>query len=509
MRNHQLEISIIKQQLEGLVMDEQKEKIILLESTPTKEVNPTSSMAIETGIVSERELSKELGFKEALSIGLGGTIGGGVFSVLGIAVGFAGPAAILSFAFGGILAILIGYSYTKLALRYKSAGGSYTYCREAFGQYFGGAFGWLLWTGYLASCSLYAYTFGAFFTHMILEDASPFITRIVSASLASTLIILSTLINLVGVKETGKSQNIIVLIKVIILVGFVAITIPAAIKNAPENLSPFFADGERNPVDWVNGLAMAVVGTSILFVAFEGMELIPNASEEIQNPEKNIPRSIYGTVIIASILYLLVAFTALGGTDYTIFAGDSEKAEYALAIAATPILGRAGFIIISLGALFSTASAFNASLYGSSRMTYVMARDSIFPKLFQKVSKKTRVPIISILTISGITLIFTIVLNLNQIARLASSIFLILFAIIALAAIILRKEIKANIFPPLFGFILALILFGIFMWNLITDVINSIEGALLTLILLPSLILLMTIGSIITIKIQNKDKEKH
>ena len=110
--------------------------------------------AIETGIVSERELSRELGFKEALSIGLGGTIGGGVFSVLGIAAGFAGPAAILSFAFGGVLALLIGYSYSKLALRYQSAGGSYTYAKEAFGKYFGGAFGWLLWTGYIASCSL-------------------------------------------------------------------------------------------------------------------------------------------------------------------------------------------------------------------------------------------------------------------------------------------------------------------------------------------------------------------
>ena len=108
----------------------------------------------EIGLISDRELSRELGFKEALSIGLGGTIGGGVFSVLGIAAGFAGPAAILSFAFGGVLAILIGYSYSKLALRYQSAGGSYTYAKEAFGKYIGGAFGWLLWTGYLASCSL-------------------------------------------------------------------------------------------------------------------------------------------------------------------------------------------------------------------------------------------------------------------------------------------------------------------------------------------------------------------
>ncbi len=473
----------------------------------------TSSKLIEvidTGIVSQRELSKELGFKEALSIGLGGTIGGGVFSVLGIAVGFAGPAAILSFAFGGVLGLLVGYSYVKLALKYQSAGGSYTYAREAFGEYFGGAFGWLLWTGYLASCSLYAYTFGSFFAHMILnEHTSSLVVDIVSGVFAATLITLATVINLVGVKETGKSQNIIVLIKVIILFGFVAITIPAAIKNAPEHLTPFFADGERNQLDVITGLAMAVVGTSILFVAFEGMELIPNASEEIQNPEKNIPRSIYGTVIIATIIYLLVAFTALGGTDYTIFAGDPEKAEYALAIAATPVLGKTGFIIITLGALFSTASAFNASLYGSSRMTYVMARDGIFPRFFKTVSKKGRVPYISILSISGLTLVFTLVLDLRQIANLASSIFLLLFAIISLSSLILRKKTKANFIIPLVGFLLTTALFGIFLWNLIGQVIvdvseNNFGDSFVTIILLPLLIIVMTIGSVITIKTQKK-----
>ena len=481
---------------------------------PTDSVKTSSKTVevIDTGIVSQRELSKELGFKEALSIGLGGTIGGGVFSVLGIAVGFAGPAAILSFAFGGVLGLLIGYSYVKLSLKYQSAGGSYTFAREAFGQYFGGAFGWLLWTGYLASCALYAYTFGAFFAHMILEGASPLVIRLVSGAFATILIALSTTINLVGVKETGKSQNIIVLIKVIILVAFVAITIPAAIKNAGTNLTPFFADAERNPLDVWTGLAMAVVGTSILFVAFEGMELIPNAAEEIQNPEKNIPRSIYGTVIIATVIYLLVAFTALGGTDYTIFAGDSEKAEYALAIAAQPVLGRAGFIIITLGALFSTASAFNASLYGSSRMTYVMARDGIFPKFFKKVSKKSRVPFISIITISGITLIFTLALDLAQIANLASSIFLLLFAIVSLSGFILRKKIKANFIIPLVGFILATGLFGIFTWNLIRSVISEVGAGIynqsfITIILLPLLIIVMSIGSVITIKAQLKKVE--
>ncbi|NHJ83965.1 MAG: amino acid permease [Asgard group archaeon] len=475
----------------------------------SKQESSLGTYSIDTGIVSQRELSRELGFKEAVSIGLGGTIGGGVFSVLGIVAGIAGPAAILSFAFGGILGMLIGYSYSKLALRYPSAGGSYTFCKAAFGKYIGGFFGWLLWTGYLASCALYAYTFGIYFAHMVLpETASPLVIRLTYSAFATVLVILSTIINLVGVKETGKSQNIIVLIKVIILVAFVAITLPAAIKNAPENLNPFFISEGVGFSRIMKGLAFAVVGTSILFVAFEGLELIPNATEEIQEPEKNIPKSIYTTVIVATIIYLLVSFTALGGTNYANFTGEnSDKAEYALAIAAEPILGFAGFVIITIGALFSTASAFNASLYGSSRLTYVMSRESIFPHFFQRVSKKTKVPFISIITISGVTLLITLTLKLEQIAQLASTIFLLLFATVSLASLIVRKETKANFILPFLGFIMSASIFGLFVWHLIQQLLlggEEAHSAKITLIILPVIIVIVAIGSIITIKLQEK-----
>ncbi|HUT82706.1 MAG TPA: APC family permease [Candidatus Bathyarchaeia archaeon] len=493
-----------------------KEEIQLVKKSIDKvDNNNHSHESVTIGIITERELSRELGFKEALSIGLGGTIGGGVFSVLGIVIGFAGPAAILSFLFGGILGILFGYSYAKLSVKYQSAGGSYTFAKAAYGDKFGGIFGWLLWIGYLASCSLYAYTFGIYFAHLIdIITPSDLVEngwiRLIFSIFSTLIIGLSTLVNLKGVKETGKSQNIIVLAKLIILLTFIAITIPAAIRGAKENLSDFFIGFDGEPTDnIIQGLALAVVGTSILFVAFEGMELIPNASEEIQNPEKNIPRSIYTTIIIASIIYLLVAFTTLGGTSYKVFVDDPSKAEYALAYAAQPILGIAGFILITIGALFSTASAFNASLYGSSRLAYVMAREKVFPTFFSKVSKKGRVPYISILLISGIILVMTLTLNLEQIAKLASSIFLLLFSLMTLSSLILRKNIKAKFIIPFFGFILSTSLFGIFIWNLIKEVINKEEGALITIILLPILIILVGIGSYFTMRIQTKQKKQN
>ncbi|MHA1629930.1 MAG: APC family permease [Candidatus Heimdallarchaeota archaeon] len=497
---------------DATLKNDKKDGTLALKEKKSRSKNSSQNDA-GISIISERELSRELGFKEAVSIGLGGTIGGGVFSVLGIAAKLAGPAAILSFVFGGIVGVLIGYSFSKLSLKYQSAGGSYTFAREAFGRTFSGVFGWLLWVGYLASCSLYAYTFGIYFAQMInlltpAHDLSDIgLLRLVFSLFATLLITLSTVINLVGVKETGKSQNIIVLIKVIILVAFIAITFPAAVKNAKTNLTPFFIDLEGNPSSNILlGIMLAVVGTSILFVAYEGMELIPNATEEIQEPEKNVPRSIYTTIITASIIYILVAFTALGGTSYTEFAGDPEKAEYALAYAAQPVLGAAGFIIITIGALFSTASAYNASLYGSSRLTYVMARESIFPYFFKKVSKKSRVPFVSILFISIITLVMTLSLDLQQIAELASSIFLLLFAIIALASLVLRKKINARFIWPFLGFITSTILFGIFFSRIIMDLIAGDPSAKITIILFPILLVLVTIGSLITMKVQKKSE---
>jgi hypothetical protein len=463
---------------------------------------------IETGIVSQRELSRELGFKEAVSIGLGGTIGGGVFSVMGIVAGIAGPAAILSFAFGGVIGLLIGYSYSKLALAFPSAGGSYTFCKAAFGKYVGGFFGWLLWLAYLASCSLYSYTFGIYFADMVLPPSAP---AWLFKLFAVALILLSTLINIVGVKETGRSQNIIVLAKVIILAVFIAITIPAAIRNASTNLSPFFLDTDGNASNNIFlGLAMAIVGTSILFVAFEGVELIPNATEEIQEPRKNIPKSIYTTIIVSTIIYLLVAFTALGGTNYSEFQG--VDAEVALATAAEKAIGIAGSIIISIGALFSTASAFNASLYGSSRLGFVMSREKIFPPFFKKVSKKSRVPFVSILIISAITILMTVTLKLQQIAELASTIFLLLFAAVSLSSLVVRKKTNAVIIIPLLGFIASLGCLITFIWHVISEVVIKVQAGtplfqtsgIITLIALPILFVIVAIASTLTIRLQTK-----
>ncbi|MBD3192490.1 MAG: amino acid permease, partial [Candidatus Heimdallarchaeota archaeon] len=248
---------------------------------------------IDVGLSSAKKMTRTMGFKEVVSIGLGGTIGGGVFSVLGIVAGFAGPAAILSFLLGGIFSVFLGYSYTKLALKYPSAGGSFSFCEAAFGKYLGGFFGWLLSLGYLASCSLYAYTFGKYFAELVWSEAPVWAFKLLQSVFTVILIAAATGVNIVGTKESGLSQMIFVAIKIVILLVFIGVTLPRAFTHASENLVPFFPEDSGAQDNFFIAFSLIIVGLSNLFVAFQGLELIPNTAEEIVKPKKNIPRSVY------------------------------------------------------------------------------------------------------------------------------------------------------------------------------------------------------------------------
>ncbi|MBD3190871.1 MAG: amino acid permease, partial [Candidatus Heimdallarchaeota archaeon] len=223
----------------------------------------------------------------------------------------------------------------------------------------------------------------------------------------------------------------------------------------------------------------------------------------------NIPRSVYWTIIITTVIYLLVSFCTLAATSYLNFTEGDADPEFALAIAAEPILGYAGFILISFGALFSTASAFNASLYGSSRVVYVMAREGVIFNFFKKLSRKARVPYISILAISGFVAILAIALNIEQITQLAGLIFISMFAAVCFSCFVLRKEVEANGIIPMIGFILSLVGLGVNVWYQITQVIKEgTAGNLLSLILFPVVILLAFLGSFLTIKFSTEREQK-
>jgi len=195
------------------------------------------------------------------------------------------------------------------------------------------------------------------------------------------------------------------------------------------------------------------MGAALIFVAYEGFELIPNAVNEMENPERNLPRSIMLSILITIVIYILVSLVAVGN----LLPAEIEKyKEYTLSVAAKPFLGHAGFVLIGLGALLSTASAINATLFGTARLGKVMAEEQALPHAFSIRERTRDIPWVSLCIISGVTLVFVNRGDLTIISSFASSTFLLIFAGINFSALRLRQRIGSTPGAPLAGLLLCL-----------------------------------------------------
>jgi uncharacterized protein len=376
--------------------------------------------------------SDSLGLKELVAMGVGGMVGGGIFSVLGLSVLSAGHAAPFAFLIGGLIALMTAYSYVHLGLAYRSDGGSFTYLEKAFRhRNIAGAAGWVLLAGYVGTLALYAFTFGAYGSAMISTSASPMVQRL----LESMIVLVFLGVNLRSVRTAGSTEDLIVVVKLLILGVF---GVAGLLSLHSTRLVPVFDKG-------AGGLLM---GAALIFVAYEGFELLPNAVNEMRNPERNLPRGIYLSVVITMVVYVLVALVAVGNLTATQI---QTKGEYALAVAAQPVLGRFGFLLIGLGALLSTASAINATLFGTARLGRVMAQDRDLPKVFSHRERTRDIPWVSLVTITAITLVFVNIANLTMISSFASATFLIIFAAVNASAIRLRTG--SHLAIPILGLV--------------------------------------------------------
>ncbi len=369
-------------------------------------------------------ITERLGLKELVALGVGGMVGGGIFSVLGLSVNLSGHAAPLAFILGGIIAVLTGLSYARLGLAFRSDGGSFTYLEHAFqNRNIAGLGGWLLVVGYIGTMALYAYTFGVYGAAMLGANEAGGVWH---HALETAVLLVFLGVNLYGVRATGTTEDILVLIKVLILGVFGVVGI---FHMETSRLLPFFN----------KGVAGVLMGAALIFVAYEGFELIPNAINEMEDPEHNLPRGILYSIIITTIIYVIVALVAVGNLNEDQII---RYKEYALAVAAKPFLGEAGFLLIGLGALLSTSSAINATLFGTARLAKVMAEEDELPKAFSYTARTRPVPWVSLVVISVMTLVFVNIADLTIISSFASSTFLLIFAAVNAAAYRLRKYIR-------------------------------------------------------------------
>jgi amino acid transporter len=302
-----------------------------------------------------------IGYLAAVSIGVGGMIGGGIFAVLGLAVGVGGGGTFIAFLVAGLVALVTVYSYARLSVAMPSDGGTISFLNAAFGNgSVSGALNVLLWVSYVITTSLYAY----------------------------------------------------------------ALTRADLTASAPSH--------------WP-GAGSLVAGGMLIFVSYEGFELIANTAGDIKDPKRVIPRALYTSVLFTIVLYMLVAVVTVGlltGTEV------ANAADFALAEAAQKVWSGIGFKLIVVAALLSTASAINATLYGTARLSVDIALDGELPTMLEdKIAGK---PLVGLFLTAGAALAIANLVPLEAISSLASAGFLIIFAGVNLANVHLADRTHSH-----------------------------------------------------------------
>lgn len=377
---------------------------------------------------------------EAISIGVGGMIGAGIFSILGVVAMVAGAAMWLSFLIGGVIALFSTYSYAKLGAKFPSAGGAVQFLVEGWGKgTMSGGINLFMWIGYIISLALYAQGFAAYFMTFFTEAHAPMLSKAV----ACAIVILFAMLNMLGAGSVGKAEIIIVVIKVSILIFFAAVGI---FFIHPENLSP---------AHWSN-VAHIFFGAGVLFIGYEGFGLITNAAANMTDPEKSLPKALYYSVFIVIAIYVAVSITVIGNlTPQQI----STAGDYALAQAAKPFLGLWGFKLIAIAALFSTASAINATLFGAANVSYMVARDGELPETFERTEWRNATG--GLLITTFLTLVFIVFFNLSSIAMMGSGAFLLIYAAVNAGHLRILAKTQAKRSIVLISCLLCLLLFFI------------------------------------------------
>lgn len=418
-----------------------------------------------------RKRGKNLGIAELIAIALGGMVGGGIFTVLGISVSLVGLFTPLVIVIGGVLASFAAYSYIKLGVYYKDEGATYSFFKRTFpnSHFASSMIGWWVIFGYISTLALYAYTFASYAISGFSFGEDILVRKMV----AGGIILIFTLINLWSVKGMGKIEDIMVYTKLIILtiISFVLInhsntTLPILLHQQPDVT-----------------LASLFIVASLTFVAYEGFQLVINAVNEMQTPEKNIPIAIYSAIFIAIVIYTIISLGAILAIPFDEIIANKE---YALASGAKNILGHWGRDLIIVGALLATSSAISGTLFGSSRQMAVIADDGYFPSILSH--RRNQIPFYAIVTMSLFAFILIMVGNLEMILEFGSVTFLVVSLLMVYANFKIRKETNASTSITLLSF---LGLFGGTGCILYYEYTNQFEQ----LLFIVMLYLLLTIAS--------------
>lgn len=362
----------------------------------------------------------KLGTFSTLSIGIGGMVGGGIFAVTGLTVEITKGAAPIAFLIAGVVALLTSYSYLKLTLRFPGEGGTVAFLNQAFGGgLVTGAANILLLLSYVVLIAVYAYAFGSYGAGFFSEQDRGFWLH----ALISAVIVGLAIINIFGASLVVRSENFFNAVKMLLLVAFV--------------VAGFLAPMEWNrlgPENFVTPLGL-VAGAMLIFLNYEGFELIANASKDVADPKRSLPIAYIGGVLIVIALYVLIVMVVVGHLSFT---EVTKASDTALSVAAQNIMGRTGYIAIAIAALMATSSAINATFYSTGRLAYIIAKTGELPTELERSFRGQHFE--GTLITAAIALVVANLVPLEAIATMGSAGFLLLFMAVNIANVRLARD---------------------------------------------------------------------
>ena len=389
-------------------------------------------------------LKKELGLLGVFSIAAGAMISSGLFILPGIAFAKAGPAMILSYIIAGLLVIPALLSKAELVTAMPKAGGDYFYITRSMGLAAGTVAGLASWLS-LSLKTAFALMGMGISTLLI----SPTLGTPAIKLIAVTLCLVFMLINLLGIKEAGITQILLVLFLIIILGLYV---VRGFINIEPSRFEPFMP----------NGFGRVLATAGLVFISFGGLTKVASVAEEIKNPKVNVPLGMILAFVIVLGLYVSVAFITVGVLNPDTLKGSLTP----ISVGAKTFWGIGGVIVTAIAALLAFVSTANAGIMSASRYPLAMSRDEILPVFFSKINKRFNTPHSAIILTTVIMVITILFLDLEVLVKAASTMLLLLYMSANLAIIVMRESRLQNYQPsfraPLYPYLQIVGIIGYF-----------------------------------------------
>lgn len=358
---------------------------------------------------------RTIGLFGATTIGVGALMGAGVYVLIGMAAGVAGPSVWISYILCGILAFLTTLLFAEMARLVPISGGGYAYAYESLGRLGGFTTGWFLALGSIFACGLYAIGFAEYFTNVLGHKVPPFGVKLI----ACALVAFSMVMNARGTKGADRIQNILTWGNLVILIIFI---VGAAFYINPELAQPTFP----------NGYSGTFGAIGIIYISFFGYQLIANNADEIREPSKTVPKAMKLSMGIAFLFYLLVAVVSILVVPWQTL-GQSNAPLVDIAVIP---FGNFGWFLISIGGILASAGALNSTLLSQGRQIYAMGKDRFIPGILGKIHEAAKTPRAAIFAGGALILLLLLSLDLAFIAKAANFCLLVSLLPVSLA---LRK----------------------------------------------------------------------